>query len=94
MTNPIVKQSSDSDSDSDSSSEAVTLYSVVKNLSDSSSNNHLDSLYSVVVRGLHILKARVLYSVVVRGAGGTVLCYNIAHHNHHLRVVLWSLKHR
>ena len=64
VTNPIVKQSSDSDSDSDSSSEAVTLYSVVKNLSDSSSNNHLDSLYSVVVRGLHILKARVLYSVV------------------------------
>ena len=64
VTNPIVKQSSDSDSDSDSSSEAVTLYSVVKNLSDSSSNNHYDSLYSVVVRGLHILKARVLYSVV------------------------------
>ena len=62
VTNPIVKQSSDSDSDS--SSEAVTLYSVVKNLSDSSSNNHYDSLYSVVVRGLHILKARVLYSVV------------------------------
>ena len=60
MTNPIVKQSSDSDS----SSEAVTLYSVVKNLSDSSSNNHYDSLYSVVVRGLHILKARVLDSVV------------------------------
>ena len=69
MTNPIVKQSSDSDSDSNSSSEAVTLYSVVKNLSDSSSsNNHSDSLYSVVVRGLHILKARVLYSVVERGA--------------------------
>ena len=78
MTNPIVKQSSDSDSDSDSSSEAVTLYSVVKPSdlysvvvrsysvsSDYSSMNHINSLYSVVVRGLHILKARVLYSVVV-----------------------------
>ena len=85
MTNPIVKQSSDSDSDSDSdsSSLAVTLYSVVKNLSDSSSNNHYDSLYSVVVRGLHTLKARVLDSVVERGAK-PLLC---EHGNHHLRVV-------
>ena len=65
MTNPIVKQSSDIDSDSDSSSEAVTLYSVVKNLSDSSSNNHYDSLYSVVVRGLCELCVEffIVYSV-------------------------------
>ena len=65
MTNPIVKQSSDSDSDSDSSSEAVTLYSVVKNLSDSSSNNHYDSLYSVVVRELLTLYTEFPRSVVV-----------------------------
>ena len=83
MTNPIVKQSSDSDSSSDSSSEAVTLYSVVKNLSDYSSNNHSDSLYSVVVKSLYILKARVLDSVVERGAK-PLLC---EHGNHHLRVV-------
>jgi hypothetical protein len=61
-----VKQSSDSDSDSDSdsSSDLVTAYSVVKAYSDYSSDNCSDSLYSVVVRGLYTLKARVLYSVV------------------------------
>ena len=83
-----MKQSSDSDSDSDSdsSSDLVTAYSVVKaysDYSDYSSNNHLDSLYSVVVRGLCVLKARVLYSVVVWGA--LPLLY--AHGHHHLRVV-------
>ena len=80
---PIVKQSSDSDSDSDSSSDLVTLYSVVKAYSDYSSNNHSDSLYSVVVRGLRILKARVLDSVVLWGAAPLVY----AHGDHHLRVV-------
>ena len=52
---------SDSDSDSDSSSDLVTLYSVVKASSDDCS----DSLYSVVVRGLCVLKARVLDGALV-----------------------------
>ena len=77
MTNSNSDDSDASDSDKCSDSSVVTLYSVVKPsdlysvvvrllsaYSDYNSNNHTNSLYSVVVRGLHILKARVLYSVV------------------------------
>ena len=98
--------SSDKCSDKPSDNSVVTLYSVVKPsdlysvvvrsysaYSDYSSNNHVDSLYSVVVKSLCELCVEFSYSVVVLGAGGTVLCYNITGSNHHLRVVLWSLKH-
>ena len=90
-----------SDEPSDTSDPSVvTLYSVVKlsdlysvvvrllsAYSDYSVYNHVDSLYSVVVKSLCELCVEFSYSVVVVGAGGTVLCYNIAHHHHHLRVV-------
>ena len=78
----------------------MTLYSVVKPSdlysvvvrsysvsSDYSSNNHINSLYSVVVKSLCELCVEFLYSVVVRAAAGTVLCYNIALLHHHLNVV-------
>ena len=84
----------------------MTLYSVVKPSdlysvvvrsysvsSDYSSMNHINSLYSVVVKSLCELCVEFLYSVVVRAAAGTVLCYNITGSNHHLNMVLWSLKH-
>ena len=72
-----------SDSDSDSDSDLVTAYSVVKAYSDRSSDDCSDSLYSVVVRGLCVLKARVLDSVLEWGA----LPLEYAHGHHHLRVV-------
>ena len=100
MTNSNSDDSDASDSDKCSDNSVVTLYSVVKPsdlysvvvrlysaYSDYSSNNHVDSLYSVVVKSLYELCVEFSYSVVVLGAGGTVLCYNIAHHHHHLRVV-------
>jgi len=73
------ESSSDSDSSSDVSSDGsdavvVTLYSVVSSddlysvviaYSDYSSNNHPDSLYSVVVKSLYELCVEFLYSVVV-----------------------------
>ena len=78
---------SDATSDSDVCSDenlVVTLYSVVIAYSDDySSDDCSDSLYSVVVRGLCLLKVRVLDGVVVRGA--QPLLY--AHGHHHLRVV-------
>ena len=107
VTNSNSDDSDASDSDKCSDSSVVTLYSVVKPsdlysvvvrlysaYSDYNSNNHTNSLYSVVVKSLFKLCVEFAYSVVVRGAGGTVLCYNITGSNHHLRVVLWSLKHR
>ena len=98
---------SDSDANSDGSeASVVTLYSVVmpsdlysvvvrlsSDYNDYSSNNHPDSLYSVVVKSLCELCVEFAYSVVVRAAAGTVLCYNITGSNHHLNMVLWSLKH-
>ena len=100
MTNSNSDDSDASDSDKCSDSSVVTLYSVVKPsdlysvvvrsysaYSDYSSNNHSDSLYSVVVKSLCELCVEFAYSVVVVGAGGTVFGYNIAHHHHHLRVV-------
>ena len=78
---------SDANSDSDVCSDGnlvVTLYSVVIAYSDDySSDDCSDSLYSVVVRGLCVLKARVLDSVLEWGA--LPLLY--AHGHHHLRVV-------
>ena len=100
VTNSNSDASDVSDSDKPSDNSVVTLYSVVKPsdlysvvvrllsvYSDYNSNNHSDSLYSVVVKSLFELCVEFSYSVVVIGAGGTVLCYNIAYHHHHLRVV-------
>ena len=106
MINSNSDDSDVSSSDKRSDSSVVTLYSVVKpsdlysvvvrlysDYNDYSSNNHINSLYSVVVKSLCELCVEFAYSVVVRAAAGTVLCYNITGSNHHLNMVLWSLKH-